>query len=257
MVLEKNRNCILSGAFSVSANKQVKFSKGNLQYKASTKIWRFAENQYDMIGEENLRISETNIYWMDLFCWGTSGYNSKYPYMTSTLVPDYYADNISNTDYDWGVYNAISNGGNEKGLWRTLTSEEWQYLFINRKNAPKKYAPGTVNNVHGLIILPDRWRKPRGLFITHMAKDWTTNNYSTTDWIKMEVAGAVFLPAAGWRLGSNSMHINDVGSLGIYCSSSYYFCNYRLGIFLSEKSIQADFQTDCRCGYSVRLVQDL
>lgn len=35
----------LSGLFSVSADKQVYFSKGDLQYQASTDTWRFAENQ--------------------------------------------------------------------------------------------------------------------------------------------------------------------------------------------------------------------
>ena len=40
----------LSGKFSVSSGKQVQFSKGNLQYKASTNTWRFAEHQWDMVG---------------------------------------------------------------------------------------------------------------------------------------------------------------------------------------------------------------
>lgn len=34
----------LSGLFSVSATKQVRFAKGNLQYRASTNTWRFAEH---------------------------------------------------------------------------------------------------------------------------------------------------------------------------------------------------------------------
>ena len=43
------------GVFSVSADKQVTFSKGNLQYTQSTDTWSFAENQYDIIGEENIQ----------------------------------------------------------------------------------------------------------------------------------------------------------------------------------------------------------
>ena len=41
----------LPGKFSVSATKVVCFSQGNLQYKASTNTWRFAEEQYDFVGD--------------------------------------------------------------------------------------------------------------------------------------------------------------------------------------------------------------
>ena len=51
----------LSGLFSVSATQQVRFSKGNLQYQASTGTWRFAEHQYDYIGTDNSNISSNYI----------------------------------------------------------------------------------------------------------------------------------------------------------------------------------------------------
>ncbi|MBQ3676229.1 MAG: hypothetical protein II926_02525, partial [Bacteroidales bacterium] len=54
-----NDNGAIKAAFSVSADKKVYFSKGNLQYQASTGTWRFAENQYDIIGEDNANISST------------------------------------------------------------------------------------------------------------------------------------------------------------------------------------------------------
>ena len=44
------------GVFSVSADKQVTFSKGNLQYTQSTNTWSFAENQYDYLGQANIAI---------------------------------------------------------------------------------------------------------------------------------------------------------------------------------------------------------
>ena len=43
----------LSGLFSVSETEQIHFSQGNLQYQASTNTWRFAENQFDIIGANN------------------------------------------------------------------------------------------------------------------------------------------------------------------------------------------------------------
>ncbi|MBR7035054.1 MAG: hypothetical protein IKI25_04755, partial [Bacteroidales bacterium] len=81
-----NDNGAIKAAFSVSADKKVYFSQGNLQYQASTGTWRFAEHQYDIIGDgdDNANISSTNSGWIDLFGWGTSGYNGKNPYMTST-----------------------------------------------------------------------------------------------------------------------------------------------------------------------------
>ena len=64
--------------FSVSDSTKVYFSQGNLQYNPKKNIWQFAKHQWDMY---------TN--WIDLFGWGTSGYNGKNPYMTSTSHRDY------------------------------------------------------------------------------------------------------------------------------------------------------------------------
>ena len=47
----------IKGVFSVSSSIKVQFSQGNLQYQASTNTWRFADNQWDFIGEANKNIS--------------------------------------------------------------------------------------------------------------------------------------------------------------------------------------------------------
>ena len=65
----------LKGLFSVGNGKTVRFSQGNLQYQASTDTWRFAEHQYDCIGNTNSNISLFYQGWVDLFGYGTSGYN--------------------------------------------------------------------------------------------------------------------------------------------------------------------------------------
>ncbi|MBO4340529.1 MAG: serine/threonine protein kinase, partial [Bacteroidales bacterium] len=62
------------GLFSVSDSSQVYFSKGNLQYQATTQLWRFAPQQYDFVGIDNNKISPTWGGWIDLFGWGTSGH---------------------------------------------------------------------------------------------------------------------------------------------------------------------------------------
>ena len=259
-----NDNGAIKAAFSVSADKKVYFSKGNLQYQASTSTWRFAENQYDIIGEDNANISSTYTGWIDLFGWGTSGWNSGanayLPYSTSTSYSDYYPGGDYNNDLagdyanaDWGVYNKISNGGNQAGQWRTLTYNEWSYLINSRTNASSKYGVATVNNVNGLVLLPDSWTLPADVTFTSGANgDFAQNTYSAEDWAKMEANGAVFLPAAGNRYGTAE---GDVGSYGYYWSSSAYGNDY--ANCLSFGSDYVDTGSNYRgYGHSVRLVQD-
>ena len=209
----------IKGFFSVSDNQRISFSQGNLQYQASTGTWKFADNQYDMIGNNNSNISSSNTGWIDLFGWGTSSYNGKNPYMTSTDYSDYGdgSNDIAGTNYDWGVYNKISNGGNQAGLWRTLTKDEWNYVISNRTDARYLCGTATVNGVNGLILLPDNWTLPTGVTFTYGEGGWSQNTYSASEWSKMEANGAVFLPAAGNRDGTDVYH---VGSYGAYWSSS-------------------------------------
>ncbi len=254
----KKVNGAIQAAFSVSATEKVYFSQGNLQYKASTNTWRFAENQYDMIGADNSNISSTYSGWIDLFCWGTSGYNGKNPYMTRTdhsdygVVGDAYAD-IAGTNYDWGVNNAISNGGNTKGQWRTLTYEEWSYLMNERPNASRLRSQARVNGINGYILLPDNWEGASLLDFIDQAGSYLFNKYSAVEWEVMESYGAVFLPAAGYRDGSD---VNGVGSRGSFWSSStsgdYSYGAY----FLSFNSGSAGMDFNSRSyGRSVRLVR--
>ena len=183
--------------------------------------------------------------------------------MTSTDYSDYgdgYND-IAGTNFDWGVYSAISNGENQVGLWKTLTNDEWEYLTETRANASGKKGVASVNGVNGLILLPDEWTLPEGiLFKNGLANDAgsefyaTVNNYTASEWSKMEANGAVFLPAAGYRYRT---HVNDVDdSYGNYWSSTTLgndfsqfltFNSYHVGTYFCQS----------HSGLSVRLVQDV
>ena len=185
---EANGSGLLSGVFTVGENTQVRFSKGNLLYRASSDTWMFAENQYDCMGSDNSNVSPDYSGWIDLYCWGTSGWNSgaeQYqPYSTSTNNASYFtggSPDISLTgeysDADWAYHNAIANGGQQAGLWRCLTHEEYIYLIETRDNASQKYAYSNVNGVNGLIILPDEWTLPDGLSFTPQSGNWYTNEY--------------------------------------------------------------------------------
>ena len=260
--IDKELHPIVGGAivysFSVSAYKQIYFSQGNLQYQASTGTWKFADNQYDMIGADNANISETYEGWIDLFGWGTSGWNSGanayQPYSTNTNIKDYFTKNDLTGDYanaDWGVYNAVVNGGNQTGLWRTLTGEEWGYLISIRTDASSKKALASIDGINGLVLLPDNWTLPDGLAFNSGISDYEQNTYSTTEWAKMEANGAVFLPAAGYRAGTGASSWNSQGE---YWSSSaiQYLC---IPICMRREAAAASYYVTY--GRSVRLVQDV
>ena len=260
-----NTTGCLNGVFSTGENTSVMFSQGNLQYRASTNTWHFAENQWDYVGSDNGNISETYGGLIDLFVWGTSGYNHNNSW-ASTYQPWNVWDNCyayGSRDYnlydqtgqaDWG-YNAISNGGNtENSGWRTMTYEEWSYL-LNTRNTESgiRYALAQVNGINGAILLPDDWST------SYYALNNTDNNNASfssniitaTQWITLEQHGAVFLPAAGSRNGTS---VNDVGSYGHYWSASHYFSNYVRSVRFSDSWLDVSYSYTY-LGESVRLVR--
>ena len=240
----------LNGKFSVSATKQVVFSQGNLQYVNG--IWQFAADQCSRIG------SEQSDEQRDLFAWGTGDNPNKI-----------YGDPTDYTTFvDWGV-NAISNGGNEANVWRTLTHDEWVYLIEGRENAADKFGFGNVKGTTGLIILPDDWTQPTGalyfnpsLQMSGFAKNEYnvyynengnnfTHNVYLADWDAMEPAGAVFLPLAGDNVG---WPINIAS--GNYWTSTRCSEVTSYMIFFNDQYFNINEDNVCNNGYSVRLVVD-
>lgn len=247
----------LSGVFSVSPTLQVRFSKGNLQYQASTATWRFAEHQWDFVGtsspdnhnnvggtvegSSNHLVSEMYEGWIDMFGWGTSGYDhgalSYQPCSITTMYWDYYAydsDTCNLYDYtgmaDWG-YNAISNGGNrENSGWRTLTEPEWHYLAFERGTSSTiRYAKAKVEGLCGLILLPDDWSASACNLAEPNSTEasFNTNSFNASEWETLEKAGAVFLPASGFRYGANPQFVTEAGhywsSTKATRTGAYYF----------------------------------
>ena len=201
---------VLPSYFSVSATHQVRFSKGNLQYKASNNVWRFGHHQYDYRGADNSKRSATYTGWIDQFAWATSGYHDSTDFGNTSYQPwssgggpssrmaDWDLVNTS-AQYDWGVHCPIANGGNTPGQWRTLTSDEWMYLVNQRSNASALKGWATVNGVRGLVLLPDNWTLPSGVTFNAIYGNgnYLQNIYGVTQWAIMEAAGAVFLPTSG------------------------------------------------------------
>lgn len=216
---------LLPGKFSVSETRKVQFSKGNLQYRASDGVWRFAENQYDIVGYDNEKISATNSGWIDLFGYGTSGSTVK-PYETSMIIDDYPKNDIAGTSADWGNYNAITNGGNKSTMWRTLSFDEMEYMLKKRPNADQLRASAIVCGVAGMIVLPDDWQLPEGVSWEIGAKDCENNVYKAYIWSLLERNGALFFPFTGTRRGEN---VDKVGSAGPYWTTSVMYVEMNRG----------------------------
>ena len=238
----EQKTFIAAYTFSVSSNERVYFSKGNLQYRASTDTWRFAENQWDYIGNGNSNISSYYSGWIDLFGWGT-GDNPTY---SSTNSGDYPTFN------DWGN-NSISNGGG--GNWRTLTRDEWRYVFRGRNTSSGiRFAKAKVNGVNGMILLPDDWSASYHSLINtnNGSASYNGNIITQAEWEgKFESHGAVFLPAAGRRLGTD---VDYVGSHGYYWSATYGSSDYAYYVSFDDSDLDAENWSGRRLGRSVRLV---
>ena len=295
----------IPGLFSVSSTKQVYFSQGNLQYQASSNTWRFAEHQWDMCdgristyAQAVIGYTEDTDEWIDLFGFGCNGvdntatdplYEFYQPWSTST---EHYGTDVRTNYYhygpsvgadkpvaewflsvekgsDWGCQ-AIINGGNIPKIWYTLTGAEWKYVIGidgGRDNATNLKGRGKVEGVNGFILLPDDWSgTPDGLAEFNPNNiDYSKNIYSSSDWAKMEAAGAVFFPTAGIREGRQ---IRNVSREGRYHSSNPYIRGFRVDLsspamYQENLFIRNGSSTDVDpagafrcCGCSVRLAME-
>ena len=239
--------------FSVSADKKVLFSPGNLQYTQSTQTWSFAENQYDYIGSGNLSdgVLADKI---DLFGWSTDNPATPFGVSNSTEDADYFGNFV-----DWGT-NSIGN--NAPGTWRTLTEAEWEYLLNTRSNASSLIGVAQVNGVNGLILLPDNWSAPNGVTFKSGSHSESSSElyaqyqtFTPEQWALLEKSGAVFLPAAGYCV-LDFNEVSNVQEFGYYWSATESDKYGAYSLFFSSKgmSLNDGYRFD---GRSVRLVKDL
>ena len=214
--------------------KKIHFSQGNLYYDGSN--WGFEQEQYYFRTYSGYGKCDASGYDKDegtadghwgLFGWSTS---------------DTYGKNISNipTDYlgnfyDWG--NAIDGS-----IWRTLTIDEWQYLFDHHT-----IVWSTCNLVPGHFIAPDGFVGGESA-LSSIISDWGT----------AKSAGIVFLPAAGTRDGfPTGSNVLDVGFIGDYWSSSSNSDKTASIVGFGEIGVMYGLNTTRFIGCSVRLVTEV
>ncbi len=249
-------------AFTVSSEgKQVYFSQGNLQCTGVTSgnyTWSFAENQYDMLGEANVSAGDLANK-IDLFGWSGNTETAKWGISTSKDYADYTGDFV-----DWGT-NTI--GTYAPNTYRTLTNDEWKYLLNTRTNASNlrgvariKLNDDGTQYANGLILLPDSWTDLADVaFKSGFADSYGVDYYATyqtftlDQWQKLEAAGAVFLPASGYRYGSGMNRVQDYGR---YWSATAYGSDGAYCLYFGSGEAFAG-NNNRYYGQAVRLVQDV
>lgn len=178
-----------SGKFSVAEGNQVYFSPGNLWYEAKTGTFNFEDKQYDSA-------SDWNADHVSYFFWSKTAsvscaesYSDSEANVTDTFFTNS-TDDTANPDF---IVNGIS------GKYRTLSEDEWVYLFNSRTvngrtGEDNSYSLDiTYCGMTGLVLYPD---------------DYTGDVISGT--VTSLPEEVVFLPAVGCRI------VPDVKNFGIY-----------------------------------------
>lgn len=260
----------VDGEFSVSETKKVTFSSGNLLYDKDSHTWSFAEDQLMTFRDE----PSLKDKYMHLFGW-SGGIINKYFTTDRSKTSSKSAKNGSeNRDPKFGVNMSIAQydyfgsfvdwgmkqiGSDSAEVWRTLTFAEWNYIFEGRKNASELWGFAQVWSYNGLVILPDNWVAPKGVdfkpgYYDEEGEYHFSNHQTFTEaqWKRMEAAGAVFLPASGYRFGEDASN-NEY--CGYYWSATAEGTNkaYCLYFVANGKNVGSNYR---HYGHSVRLVKD-
>ena len=247
------------GEFSISETKKVAFASGNLQYTQSTDTWSFAENDYDIIGKDNIiqvngekKLADK----IDMFGWSSDANPSAQWGISTSKKPEDYCGVF----VDWGN-NQI--GMDPVNTWRTLSREEWRYIIEKRANAEILKGAACVNGTNGVILLPDTWECPTDIsFKSGFSNEYSIiaytkyQTFNVTQWEMMKQAGAIFLPAAGCRRGTE---MGDEGLYGDYYTATVNPSDnvgraYYISIYSDEIT---DVNYASEYGRCVRLVRDL
>ena len=267
-------------SFSVAADKKVIFSPGNLQATTTDLganwTWGFAAHQWDYVGNATANntidgdgtVSANGT--VDLFGWvGASNttWTGAAMYGISNSTTKNSTDTYGNVDgetlkSDWG--NTIGSG------WRTLTTDEWYYLFTLRSSGSTvngtsnaRYSFATINTdgtpVKGIILFPndvtiDNSEATSWQVINGGCDDWGTK-CTSAQWTTLEAKGCVFLPTAGaYRFGTT---VEGNTAEGAYWSSSDYGTQMARRVHFSSTDMTADNTAFRYYGQSVRLVMDV
>ena len=109
------------------------------------------------------------------------------------------------------------------------------------------------------MLLPDGWQ-----WGGNVGTDWQKdisgvveyNEETTIKWSTMQAAGAVCLPAAGYRSSHNASKVIIVDRGGFYWSSTVYNENDAYFVDFSSSKVSPDGRITRDFGHSVRLITE-
>lgn len=210
-------------------SKRCCFAKGNLWYGkkdgASEATFNFEDSQLDYPAAWNAN-HVSHFYWSK---------SADVARAEAYSDPQISADDVlftNNADF-------VANG--QKGIWHILEYLDWYDIAFKFK--PAVITDGKGSEHHGFIMLPDEFFNP------FPGKD----KFTLEEFSKMEAEGAVFLPNAGSRTGSE---LSDQGTVGAYYSSTLSGEPKRAWYF---KNGDEHTVTNCErnVGLSLRLVTEV
>ena len=235
-------NLILDGVFTVDANdKKVRFTRGNLyrDEEHNNPVCKVEQHQYDF--NANGYTGSTDHVSHFMWCNDIANAASQ-SYDDSWKVQDTFFTEAA--DFSVTGFNSSEN------KCRSLTNEEWQYLFsygdYDNDARRGKYRCGVTvcGKANCLVLLPDSWT-------------WGSNQdkqeYNYVEWKNMEAAGAVCLPAAGIRNGDS---FYSEGIYGYYWTASPEE-TLAYGFNFYSNSVRAEDHEFRSNAYSVRLVTNV
>ena len=177
---------------------QVRFSQGNLWYGkvggATEATWNFETKQYDSTPASGNSWSPDHIshfYWNKDASLAYAESNNE----TGASAIDNF---FTNSDQTTAKADFTVNG--QTNVWRTLSHDEWNYLFENHNYNHDKYV--SVNGKSGIVIAPDGF------------SGTIADSYDATAWTTAESNGFVFLPITGYRSGSSITEQEVGGKIG-------------------------------------------
>lgn len=173
------------------------FAPANLRYNPATGAYKFQAEQP--------RHNGTN---SGAWIYGTA-FNGYGDHMSAQQ-----ANNVNSSP----VADGIARGGTyPPGVWVLPTKDQWDYLVRTENYANVALATVTNSsnkNRKGVLLLPESWVCPAGVTAPKKIQsplnksNFTDNVYTNAQWLKLEKAGAVFLPSGGYITENNEYELN-------------------------------------------------
>lgn len=198
VVVDRVKPLVGSGAFTVYATgvgyRTIYFTHGNLWYDGSE--FHFEDEQWIA------STTDWNPSHRGHFFWGNDVATA-----VSQTGPGYMRGRLftnlqNNTDRDRYKPNPNFNIEGQANKFVVIGFDDYGTLLARTStvgiSGKLLYGMGTVNNVKGLILLPDAWNTRTYSSFVYGAEKCSQNVFTIEQWDDMEFDGAVFLPIAGY-----------------------------------------------------------